>query len=684
MKWKNIKLSGKFAIGFGLILLLLAIVAAFASYGIGTIGNHACEVTEGNSIKSQITQNEVDHLNWAGNVSRLLTDDKVTELQVETDPHQCGFGKWYYSDERKQAEEHIPGLKELLNEIEEPHNKLHKTAIAISNAFHQADGSLPQFWSEKEAEHLEWVQQVLMFISGHSAKLGVEKDHHACALGKVLYGEKGRKIAESDGELGRLLNEILEPHEKLHTTAITIEKLSEKDKIQANEVFKQETLPALAATREYLTALITRSVAMVEGMNKANRIYAGESLPALEEVQKVLGQVITATNEQVKADEQLLVTTAGRTRTFVIGLSLFIIFVGILLAVIIARGIIKPILESVGHAQELSSGNLMVEITADRQDEPGLLLVAIKEMAEKLRMVVGDVRVSSENVASGSEEMASSSEELSQGAVEQASSCEEVASSMEEMTATMRQTADNAQQTNQISMLAGENAKKSGAVVTETVEAMRNIASKIKVIEEIANKTDLLALNAAVEAARAGEQGKGFAVVASEVRKLAERSQQAAAEINALSSTSVKTAEEAGAMLDKLVPDIQKTVDLVNEITASTDEQLKGAEEVNSAIQQLDQVTQQNSSASEELSATSEELAGQAEQLQAAISFFTIDDTIGVRTNTQRRSKKSAQLKLPIGKSQPQNSASKKRAEGALIDLNDADDEHGQVGFEEY
>jgi methyl-accepting chemotaxis protein len=236
-----------------------------------------------------------------------------------------------------------------------------------------------------------------------------------------------------------------------------------------------------------------------------------------------------------------------------------------------------------------------------------------------------------QNVSSGSQELSASAEQLSQGATEQASSAEEASSSMEEMAANVKQNADNANQTEKIAAQSAKDAEASGAAVGRAVEAMQTIAEKITIVQEIARQTDLLALNAAVEAARAGEHGKGFAVVASEVRKLAERSQAAAAEIGTLSGDTVKVAQEAGNMLAKLVPDIKKTAELVVEITAACREQDVGSAQINQAIQQLDKVGQQNASASEEVSSTSEELASQAEQLQSTISFFRIEQATDAR-----------------------------------------------------
>ncbi len=275
-------------------------------------------------------------------------------------------------------------------------------------------------------------------------------------------------------------------------------------------------------------------------------------------------------------------------------------------------------------AEKVASGDLCHKFDSNGKKETGIY-AAMKNMVENLSSIVADVQSAGEYVSSGSQEISTSSGQMSQGASAQASSAEEASSSMEQMVANIRQNSDNAQQTAKIAEKAASDASEGGEAVAEAVNAMKDIAGKISIIEEIARQTNLLALNAAIEAARAGEHGKGFAVVAAEVRKLAERSQTAAGEISDLSSSSVEVAEKAGTVLTKLVPDIQKTAELIQEINAASNEQNSGADQINKAIQQLDQIIQQNAGTSEELSSTAEELASQAEQLQDTIGFFKVN-----------------------------------------------------------
>lgn len=335
-------------------------------------------------------------------------------------------------------------------------------------------------------------------------------------------------------------------------------------------------------------------------------------------------------------------------RMLLIGLLIGSALIAAIAATWIVLSISRALASAVHLANEVAGGNLSATAQARGNDEVTELIEALNAMTRKLREVVSEVTAATRNVAAGSQEMSATAEQLSQGATEQASSTEEASASMEEMASTIKQSADNASQTEKIARQSAADAIASGEAVTNAVTAMQTIAEKIMVVQEIARQTDLLALNAAVEAARAGEHGRGFAVVASEVRKLAERSQAAAAEISTLSGTTVKAAQSAGEMLGKLVPDIQRTAELVEEISAGSREQNAGAAQINTAIQQLDKVTQQNTSAAEEMSATSEELASQAEQLQAAISYFRIDSSSMPAAANRSDAKPSGDLKQAI------------------------------------
>jgi methyl-accepting chemotaxis protein len=306
--------------------------------------------------------------------------------------------------------------------------------------------------------------------------------------------------------------------------------------------------------------------------------------------------------------------------------------IGILAAVLlggftlwIIGSILKPLLTARDAAGRLAEGDLTVSFERIPRDETGAVLTSMQSMIEKLRTVIGEVKNAAENLSNAAGQVSSTSQTLSQSSSEQAASVEETTASMEQITASISQNTENAKLTDRMASSAAGQAQESGGAVTSTVDAMKRIADKIRIIDDIAYQTNLLALNAAIEAARAGEHGKGFAVVAAEVRKLAERSQVAAQEIGTVAKDSVKLAERAGSLLDEMVPSIKKTSELVQEITAASQEQSSGVGQINNAMGQLNAATQQNASASEELAATAEEMGGQAAQLRELMEFFRID-----------------------------------------------------------
>ena len=682
MAWKDIKLRSKFAIGFGVILVLLAITCVGTYIGINGIVRNAEEVIDGNALRGSVTQGLVDHLNWTNAVSTFITDDTVHELKAQTDSHECAFGGWYYSEARTEAARLVPEIAPLLAAIEAPHDRLHSSAIDIADNYVEVDLQLAEFLQAKKNDHLLWTHAVKDgLISGTPDAMGdLQLDHTKCGLGVWIYSAEVETMGSQDPEFGALIDHVLQPHEDLHLSARDIIlSLSDGDTGKAHDLYASRTDVVAADTLRSIDELISWQNARLSRFEEANDVFSTVTSVALKEVQALLNAVIESVSENIMTDDFML-QNAQTTQIIITILAFVSIVLGVVLASIIATGIINPIRKGVFFAQEVAKGDLGVSVDFDQSDEIGDLSAALNNMVRSLRVkagalsqvaegdltidvemdsekdtlgssliemkdslnqIMGEVSAAVEQVSSGSGQVSSASQSLSQGAAEQASSLEEISSSLSQISGQSKQNAQNALEANAIAMKAMTSAEAGNDQMKELVSAMEKISASsdetkkvVKVIDDIAFQINLLALNANVEAARAGKYGKGFAVVADEVRNLAVRSADAVKETTQIVEDSTKSIDDGKEVarttaekLAEIVEGSAKVAEFLGEIAAASREQAQGVEQINGGVEQIDHVTQANTASAEESAAAAEELAAQSRQLKAMIARFKLAES---------------------------------------------------------
>lgn len=475
--------------------------------------------------------------------------------------------------------------------------------VAIK-ALESANDSL-RVVAHEQTDKLLYVNKI--YILGQGIRLDVAN---------ILIGWSGSN--DNPARIPNLQKAMAEKFVDVMTVIDDLEKLASEEEVKMLEEMKK----LLVDFDEFNKSAINFELA---GMPLANEIYHHQSQVAVTAAVKIATEIqeTYTKNLENSVHETEAAFQATRLNLLIAGaVATFFILIS---SVMFVRSLSRGLARSIALARQVASGDLRTTANVHGNNEISDLLNAQNDMVIRLRETVQNVSSAVRNLAAGANEMASTSETLSEGASVQAGSTEEVSAAVEEMSANISASSDNATTTEEMASKAAHDALTSGTAVAEAVTAMKTIGERINVLQEIARQTDLLALNAAVEAARAGEHGRGFAVVASEVRKLAENSAKAAAEISALSASTVLSATRAGDMLQHLVPNIEKTSALVSDISAASRELAIGSTQINDSVQRLDNVTQENTAASEELSSAATQLSSQAEQLAEVISFFQLD-----------------------------------------------------------
>ena len=644
MNWKDLKLGAKLAVGFGLLILISMILGGLAVYNMSNVSKDANHLSEEYIpevvIASTLERNARETMYNMRGYSLSENEKYLNEGQKFISKLDNNL-----SDARQLARESSELVK-LNGEINKVENNLGEYKNLVEETV-TLNRSLDDQRNQMNLSAANFIEGCYNYLESQNNQLQHE----------IVQGTSQNKLRERHNKI-TWINDIIDEGNSVRVANFKSQAKRDPEAFQQalndfdvsaymNNIRKvtyleadQKALDKIDQAAKNYTLAMSNFIEDWKKREMLNKQRDGVATNVLNSTAAVNQAGIENTSAIANQAEALLQQS---TSVMIIGL-IFALFLGIILAIIITRAITQPLNKGVTFAQEVARGNLTANVDVYRKDEIGNLADALRDMVSRIKGIVNEIRTGADNIAAASQQMSSSSQEMSQGSSEQASSAEEVSSSMEEMTSNIQQNSDNAQQTEKISVNAAESIKKGNDAAQNSVESMKEIADKISIINDIAFQTNILALNAAVEAARAGEHGKGFAVVASEVRKLAERSGEAAAEIDEKSKSGVDISEQAGKQLAEIVPEIEKTAQLVQEITAASNEMNSGADQVNSAIQQLNQVTQPHAPSSEELATSAEELSSQADQLRQVISFFKVDENnSAVSSLIQQRQKNSSQ-----------------------------------------
>ncbi|TCN90677.1 HAMP domain-containing methyl-accepting chemotaxis protein [Shewanella fodinae] len=628
--FRNMKLGLKLGMGFGIVLLLLCLAAIISFRGLFT-------ASSGFDDYRSYARNTVE----AGNIQSSML---ALRLEILYYYMQGGEAALKRKNERWQTlMDLLPQAKSMV--VEPSQLKIYEQLEKQLSNYDAIFSQITELMARRDA-----------LLSGQLDRIGPEMENAMTELLKVAKQNNKTddayviSLALRHLLLMRLyVVKFLDNNLDSYVQRVESEYLTLKDQLatldkQVNDSNERTLVTQIKASSERYSATFSELTGVIK---KRNQLMDGELSVVGQNIAKLLENLMADIKSQQEALGPKVQASNEQAKVMMLSVCVIAIVIGLLVGFWITRSVLLQIGGEPDYAaslvKEISDGDLTVKFNL-RQNDNTSLVANIQNMVRKLSQIVGEVNSASDALASASEEVSATSQSLSQGASEQAASVEETTSSVEQMSASIEQNTENAKVTDTMAAKAAREAKQGGEAVTKTVAAMKSIAEKISIIDDIAYQTNLLALNAAIEAARAGEHGKGFAVVAAEVRKLAERSQVASQEIGEVAKNSVGLAEEAGNLLREMVPSIEKTSDLVQEISAASREQSTGATQINQAMEQLNSITQQSASASEELASTAEEMSSQAQQLQQLMTFFRTGNSEANRGGPKRTTAKTVPL----------------------------------------